>query len=202
VENVTVRSCCRITSTGFILISLCRHLSWRFIIRWGMWLGLILVYEYIFTVDADTVHFSALLIFILALLIVLLVSRLLLSRFSNCLVASSADDSNYWYVSSRNKEGSCWTMIQVYEYYISCHLSKAFESLFGSVTCLLLFSLSTVFVPLIKEGQSSSLVTSNLTVHNHCELAILPDSAGIIWFCFFHVVLFCRTNVHQLACGK
>ncbi|KAJ1670056.1 hypothetical protein GGF38_001793, partial [Coemansia sp. RSA 25] len=28
------------------------------------------------------------------------------------------------------------TMIQVYEYYISHHLSKAFESLFGSVTCL------------------------------------------------------------------
>ena len=27
-------------------------------------------------------------------------------------------------------------MIQVYEYYISHHLSKAFESLFGSVTCL------------------------------------------------------------------
>merc|ERR1712137_566176 len=26
--------------------------------------------------------------------------------------------------------------IQVYEYYISHHLSKAFESLFGSVTCL------------------------------------------------------------------
>lgn len=27
-------------------------------------------------------------------------------------------------------------MIQVYEYYLSHHLSKAFESLFGSVTCL------------------------------------------------------------------
>jgi chitin synthase len=27
-------------------------------------------------------------------------------------------------------------MIQVYEYYISHHLAKAFESLFGSVTCL------------------------------------------------------------------
>jgi chitin synthase len=27
-------------------------------------------------------------------------------------------------------------MIQVYEYYISHNLSKAFESLFGSVTCL------------------------------------------------------------------
>lgn len=52
-----------------------------------------------------------------------------------------------------NEEGSWWTMIQVrapgfdnliatdhltqvYEYYISHHLAKAFESLFGSVTCL------------------------------------------------------------------
>ncbi|XJO72276.1 hypothetical protein BDV3_003415 [Batrachochytrium dendrobatidis] len=34
-------------------------------------------------------------------------------------------------------EGDSWvTMIQVYEYFISHHLAKAFESLFGSVTCL------------------------------------------------------------------
>jgi len=34
-------------------------------------------------------------------------------------------------------EKKSWvTMIQVYEYFISHHLSKAFESLFGSVTCL------------------------------------------------------------------
>ncbi|KAI6101709.1 glycosyltransferase family 2 protein [Pisolithus croceorrhizus] len=47
----------------------------------------------------------------------------------NRLVASAADDSSII-------EGSWWTMIQVYEYYISHHLSKAFESLFGSVSCL------------------------------------------------------------------
>lgn len=35
-----------------------------------------------------------------------------------------------------NEKQSITTMIQVYEYYISHHLSKAFESLFGSVTCL------------------------------------------------------------------
>ncbi|ORY75768.1 chitin synthase-domain-containing protein [Protomyces lactucae-debilis] len=34
------------------------------------------------------------------------------------------------------KELSWWTMIQVYEYYNSHALSKAFESLFGNVTCL------------------------------------------------------------------
>ena len=35
-----------------------------------------------------------------------------------------------------NQQQSFTTMIQVYEYYISHHLSKAFESMFGSVTCL------------------------------------------------------------------
>ena len=35
-----------------------------------------------------------------------------------------------------NEKGSVITMVQVYEYYISHHLAKAFESLFGSVTCL------------------------------------------------------------------
>ncbi|CAI2162513.1 1810_t:CDS:2 [Funneliformis geosporum] len=35
-----------------------------------------------------------------------------------------------------NEKDSWVTMIQVYEYYISHHLAKAFESLFGSVTCL------------------------------------------------------------------
>jgi len=35
-----------------------------------------------------------------------------------------------------NAKTSAVTMIQVYEYYISHNLTKAFESLFGSVTCL------------------------------------------------------------------
>lgn len=35
-----------------------------------------------------------------------------------------------------NEKDSWITMMQVYEYYISHHLAKAFESLFGSVTCL------------------------------------------------------------------
>jgi cellulose synthase/poly-beta-1,6-N-acetylglucosamine synthase-like glycosyltransferase len=35
-----------------------------------------------------------------------------------------------------NEKQSWVTMMQVYEYFISHHLSKAFESLFGSVTCL------------------------------------------------------------------
>lgn len=76
-------------------------------------------YEYIFTVDADTqVTMDSL----------------------NRLVASAADDSSIIGICGEtkltNEEGSWWTMIQVYEYYISHHLSKAFESLFGSVSCL------------------------------------------------------------------
>ncbi|EIN11094.1 chitin synthase [Punctularia strigosozonata HHB-11173 SS5] len=76
-------------------------------------------YEYIFTVDADTT---------------------VTTESLNRLVASAADDSSIIGICGEtrleNEEGSWWTMIQVYEYYISHNLSKAFESLFGSVTCL------------------------------------------------------------------
>ncbi|KAH9965963.1 glycosyltransferase family 2 protein [Russula dissimulans] len=76
-------------------------------------------YEYIFTVDADTS---------------------VTPESLNRLVASAADDSKIIGICGetrlKNEEDSWWTMIQVYEYYISHNLSKSFESLFGSVTCL------------------------------------------------------------------
>ncbi|QRW02326.1 chitin synthase [Ceratobasidium sp. AG-Ba] len=76
-------------------------------------------YEYIFMVDADTT---------------------VTPDSLNRLVACAADDSAIIGICGEtkldNEEGSWWTMIQVYEYYISHHLAKAFESLFGSVTCL------------------------------------------------------------------
>ncbi|KAF2723368.1 glycosyltransferase family 2 protein [Polychaeton citri CBS 116435] len=77
------------------------------------------LYEYLFMVDADTkVKEDSL----------------------NRLVAACANDAKIAGIcgetSLENEEGSWWTMIQVYEYYISHHLAKAFESLFGSVTCL------------------------------------------------------------------
>lgn len=77
------------------------------------------LYEYLFMVDADTmVREDAL----------------------NRLVASCAHDAKIAGIcgetSLQNEERSWTTMIQVYEYYISHHLAKAFESLFGSVTCL------------------------------------------------------------------
>ncbi|TDL30141.1 chitin synthase [Rickenella mellea] len=76
-------------------------------------------YEYIFTVDADTS---------------------VTPDSLNRLIACCADDASVIGICGEtkldNEEGSWWTMIQVYEYYISHHLAKAFESLFGSVTCL------------------------------------------------------------------
>ena len=40
-------------------------------------------------------------------------------------------------VCSETQLGQCIiTMMQVYEYYISLHMARAFESLFGSVICL------------------------------------------------------------------
>lgn len=77
------------------------------------------LYEYLFQVDADTkVREDSL----------------------NRLVAACANDAKIAGIcgetSLENEERSWWTMMQVYEYYISHHLAKAFESLFGSVTCL------------------------------------------------------------------
>lgn len=77
------------------------------------------LYEYLLMVDADT---------------------MVREDSLNRLVASCANDSKIIGIcgetSLENEERSWWTMIQVYEYYISHHLAKAFESLFGSVTCL------------------------------------------------------------------
>eukprot|EP00833_Pecoramyces_ruminatium_P009065 jgi/Orpsp1_1/1183097/evm.model.c7180000083858.1 len=58
----------------------------------------------------------------------------------NLLISSMVRDSRIMGICGETKldnEKDTWvTMIQVYEYFISHHLSKAFESLFGSVTCL------------------------------------------------------------------
>ncbi|KAJ3320361.1 hypothetical protein HDU76_000320 [Blyttiomyces sp. JEL0837] len=76
-------------------------------------------YEFIFSIDADTEVFPDSL---------------------NRLVSSMARDSKVIGICGEtqiaNEKDSWVTMIQVYEYFISHHLAKAFESLFGSVTCL------------------------------------------------------------------
>jgi chitin synthase len=76
-------------------------------------------YEFMLQIDADTV-----------------VAPDSASRF----VAAFLDDTRLigacGETALSNAKSSFVTMIQVYEYYISHNLSKAFESLFGSVTCL------------------------------------------------------------------
>ncbi|KAH8705177.1 putative chitin synthase [Talaromyces proteolyticus] len=77
------------------------------------------LYEYVFMVDADTsVREDSL-------------NRLVAACATDAKIAGICGET-----SLQNEERSWWTMIQVYEYYISHHLAKAFESLFGSVTCL------------------------------------------------------------------
>ncbi|KAI9145437.1 chitin synthase-domain-containing protein [Paraphysoderma sedebokerense] len=77
------------------------------------------LYEYCLMVDADTE----------------VVADSLTRLVSSCL-----HDSRILGICGETKianEKQSWvTMIQVYEYFISHHLSKAFESLFGTVTCL------------------------------------------------------------------
>jgi len=76
-------------------------------------------YEFMLQIDADTV---------------------VAADSATRMVASFLDDTRLIAVCGEtaltNAKSSFITMIQVYEYYISHNLSKAFESLFGSVTCL------------------------------------------------------------------
>ncbi|RFU32901.1 hypothetical protein B7463_g3462, partial [Scytalidium lignicola] len=76
-------------------------------------------YEYMLQIDADTV---------------------VAPDSASRMVSAFLDDTNLIGVCGEtaltNAKSSFITMIQVYEYYISHNLSKAFESLFGSVTCL------------------------------------------------------------------
>ncbi|KAK7207017.1 chitin synthase ChsE [Myxozyma melibiosi] len=68
-----------------------------------------------------------------------------------------------------NSKQSIITMIQVYEYYISHNLAKAFESLFGSVTCLPgCFSMFR-----IRTAESGKpLFVSNAVVEGYAEIRV------------------------------
>ncbi|KAJ1872108.1 hypothetical protein LPJ55_003347 [Coemansia sp. RSA 990] len=76
-------------------------------------------YEFIMMVDADTYVFPD-----------------SLNRMVSCMLHDSKLMGLCGETQLANEKDTWITMIQVYEYYISHHLSKAFESLFGSVTCL------------------------------------------------------------------
>ncbi|KAI7875124.1 hypothetical protein K492DRAFT_102428, partial [Lichtheimia hyalospora FSU 10163] len=77
------------------------------------------LYEYVLMVDSDTeVYPDA------------------LTRLVSCMLHDSRIIGLCGETELCNEDMSWTTRIQVYEYYISHHLVKAFESLFGSVTCL------------------------------------------------------------------
>lgn len=76
-------------------------------------------YEFILQVDADTVVAQD------------AATRMVSSCLNDVRIIGVCGET-----SLTNAKTSAVTMIQVYEYYISHNLTKAFESLFGSVTCL------------------------------------------------------------------
>ncbi|KAF8206333.1 chitin synthase-domain-containing protein [Mycena galopus ATCC 62051] len=76
-------------------------------------------YELVLCIDADTKAFPD-----------------SLSRMVACMVHDPEIMGLCGETKIANKADTWVTMIQVFEYYISHHLTKAFESLFGGVTCL------------------------------------------------------------------
>ncbi|TFK68107.1 hypothetical protein BDN72DRAFT_879221 [Pluteus cervinus] len=76
-------------------------------------------YEYLFTVDADTT-----------------VEPDSLNRLISAMIHDKKLLGVCGETSLANAKQSIITMMQVYEYFLSHHMAKAFESLFGSVTCL------------------------------------------------------------------
>ena len=138
VASVTPRSSYCTTSTEYTLTLQCPHSSSKYITKCGM--SSVLIRRFMSTSS-----------WLMPILWVQAAFRLLSVSLSlpnqsvtpdslNRLVACTADDSQIIAICGEtkldNEEGSWWTMIQVYKYYISHHLSKDFKSLFGSVTCL------------------------------------------------------------------
>ncbi|KAI8874233.1 hypothetical protein GQ42DRAFT_129953, partial [Ramicandelaber brevisporus] len=69
-----------------------------------------------------------------------------------------------------NKRDSWVTMIQVFEYYIAHHQSKAFESVFGGVTCLPgCFSMYRIKAPKGDKGYFVPILASPDIVENYSE---------------------------------
>ncbi|KAG9231937.1 chitin synthase-domain-containing protein [Amylocarpus encephaloides] len=110
------------------------------------------LYEYLLMVDADTsVREDSL-------------NRLVAACANNAKIAGICGET-----SLENEERSWWTMIQVYEYYISHHLAKAFESLFGSVTCLpgcfSMYRLRTA-------DKGKPLIISDKVIHEYADCCV------------------------------
>lgn len=107
------------------------------------------LYEYILMVDSDTeVYPDA------------------LTRLVSCMLHDSRIIGLCGETELCNEDKSWTTRIQVYEYYISHHLVKAFESLFGSVTCLPgCFCMYRIRTP----GKREPLIISPAIIHGYSD---------------------------------
>ncbi|KAF8634990.1 hypothetical protein AX15_000605 [Amanita polypyramis BW_CC] len=106
-------------------------------------------YEYVFTVDADTT-----------------VDPLSLNRLISAMIHDKKLLGVCGETELANAKQSIVTMMQVYEYFISHHMAKAFESLFGSVTCLPgCFSLYRLRTP----DTHKPLLVSNQMIADYAE---------------------------------
>ncbi|KAI8988154.1 chitin synthase-domain-containing protein [Mycotypha africana] len=106
-------------------------------------------YEFVLMVDADTEVLPD-----------------SLNRMVSCFVHDSKIVGLCGETKLANEKDSWVTMVQVYEYYISHFLSKAFESLFGSVTCLPgCFCMYRVRSP----GKNQPLLVSNQVIEDYAE---------------------------------
>lgn len=106
-------------------------------------------YEFVLMVDADTEVLPD-----------------SLNRMVSCFVHDSKVVGLCGETKLANEKDSWVTMIQVYEYYISHFLSKAFESLFGSVTCLPgCFCMYRIRSP----GKNQPLLVSNQVIVDYAE---------------------------------
>ncbi|AOW07845.1 chitin synthase-domain-containing protein [Yarrowia lipolytica] len=104
-------------------------------------------YEYLFQVDADTqVAPDA-------------ATRMISAFLHDTRIIALCGET-----SLSNAKSTIVTMVQVYEYYISHNMAKAFESLFGSVTCLPgCFSMYKI----VELDTGKPLFVSNAIVHNY-----------------------------------
>ncbi|KAI9217148.1 chitin synthase-domain-containing protein [Blastocladiella britannica] len=106
-------------------------------------------YEYVLMVDADTV-----------------VMRDSLARMVSVMIHDTKVMGVCGETRLSNERDTWSTMIQVYEYFISHHLAKAFESLFGSVTCLPgCFSMYRIRSP----NKNAPLLVSNQMIEDYGE---------------------------------
>lgn len=110
-------------------------------------------YELILCVDADTKVFPD-----------------SLTKMASCMVLDEEIMGLCGETKIANKAETFITMIQVFEYYISHHLTKAFESMFGGVTCLPgCFSMYRIKAPKGESGYWVPILANPDVVEHYSE---------------------------------